>query len=139
MCSLHLICISLPDCPTYSLSHVMHLILYIPLGLFNLSGFLANCSFMGIFTISCAISVEFFTVYVLGSGNRMYNCQFSCFAILCDCALTLFTTGLIGISSLCVFMCALSCGVLGFTLITYLCFLLSIIPEHCAIVFCICF
>ena len=37
-----------------------------------------------------------FTVYVLGSGNRMYNCWFSCFAILCDGALTLFTTGLIG-------------------------------------------
>ena len=32
MCSLYLICISLPDCPTCSLLHVMHLTLYIPLG-----------------------------------------------------------------------------------------------------------
>jgi len=39
MCSLYLICIALPDCPTYSFLRVMHLILYIPLGLFNLSVF----------------------------------------------------------------------------------------------------
>ena len=42
-CSLYLISVSQPDCPTYSLLHVMHLILYIPLGLLGLSGFLANC------------------------------------------------------------------------------------------------
>ena len=43
MCSLYLICISLPDCPTYFLLHVIHFMLYIPFGLFGLSGFMVNC------------------------------------------------------------------------------------------------
>ena len=33
MCSLYLICISLLDCPTYSLLHVMHLILYVTMNM----------------------------------------------------------------------------------------------------------
>ena len=45
------------------------------------------CLFMGIFTISCAISVEFFDVYVLVSGDRICNCWFKSFAILCYGAL----------------------------------------------------
>jgi len=38
MCSLNLMPIALPDCPTYTLLHVLHFNLYIPLGMLDKDG-----------------------------------------------------------------------------------------------------
>jgi hypothetical protein len=42
VCSLYLMVINLPDCPTYTLLQVLHFSLYIPLGLFVFC-FLTSC------------------------------------------------------------------------------------------------
>ena len=45
MCSLCLVVMGVPDCPTYFLLHVLHFILYVPLG-FLFFVFSANCCYI---------------------------------------------------------------------------------------------
>jgi len=42
MCSLYLVLMALPDCPTYAILHVLHISLYIPLGFWALLGFCSS-------------------------------------------------------------------------------------------------
>ena len=71
--------------------------------------------------ISSAISIEFFMLYVFGKIFMFCNLLLRNLAILCERACVLLITGLIGMSSLCVFKWALSCGAFGCMLIRCLC------------------
>jgi len=57
ICSLCLIFIDLPDCPTYTLLHVLHFNLYIPLG-FLLVGLSDNCCWMVLVALNTMFRLE---------------------------------------------------------------------------------
>src|SRR5215469_2010157 len=88
------------------------------------------CSSMYIALRSSATSCAFLVVYVHGRFIRLIIFLLRCLAILYAGACILFTTGLIGSFSLCVFMYTLSFGATGFMFIGYFCVCLSIDVLH---------
>jgi hypothetical protein len=67
MCSLNLMLIVLPDCPTYTLLHVLHFNLYIPLG--------SLCLCLAVFSCCCIVLVE----DDLLEDRNMLECFLKCF------------------------------------------------------------
>ena len=96
------------------------------------------CSLICILFSSSAISCEFFILYVCGKQSKLCRLLFKCFAVLYDGACVLFITGLIGLLSLCVLMCILSFGAIGFMFVRYLYVFLSTSNFHLWIVCWIC-
>ena len=62
MCSLNLMPISLPDCPTYTLLHVLHFNLYIPLG--------SLCLCLAVFSC-CIVLVARKQIFMSGCLNTL--------------------------------------------------------------------
>jgi len=90
------------------------------------------CSLTWILCSSCATSYEFFVVYVFGKSIKLRSFLLRNLASLYDSACVLFITGRMGSPSLCVFMCALSLGGVGFICIKYLCLPFSSVNGwHC--------
>jgi len=79
---------------------------------------------------SFAISCEFYVLYAYGRQSRLFRFLFISLAILYDGASVLFTMGLIGSLSFCVFMYMFSFGALGFIFNKYLCERLSTSALH---------
>jgi len=69
-------------------------------------------------------------LYVYGRQSKVFSFLFMNLAILYDGASVLFTTGLIGSLSFCVFMYMFSFGAIGFVFTKYLCDRLSISALH---------
>jgi len=69
-------------------------------------------------------------LYVYGRQSKLFSFLFMNLAILCNGASVLFTAGLIGSLSLCVFMYMFSFWAVGFLFTKYLCDRLSIIALH---------
>ena len=74
--------------------------------------------------------VSFFVLYVYGRKSKLFSFLFMNLAMLYDGASVLFTTGLIGSLSLCVFMHLLSFVAVGFIFTKYLCDCLSTSVLH---------
>ena len=69
-------------------------------------------------------------LYVYGRQSKLFSFLFMNLAILYDGASVLFTTGLIGLLSLRVFMYLFSFGAVGFIFTKYLCDCLSTRALH---------
>jgi len=102
------------------------------MGKFTYKSLMSNDMSLWVSVISSFISslarlVEFVTLYWLSSVVCWSIIFVMCFASLYPGAVLLFITGLIGISSLCSFSCALSLGGDGFFCVMYFIFRLPVI------------
>jgi hypothetical protein len=66
ICSLNLTSIALPDCPTYTLLHMLHLSLYIPLG--------SLCLCLVLFSCCCIVLVAQKLIFMSVYFNRLVIC-----------------------------------------------------------------
>jgi hypothetical protein len=64
MCSLNLIQIAQPDCPTYTLLHVLHFNLYIPLG--------SLCLCLAVFSCCCIVLVARKLIFTSVCLNKLF-------------------------------------------------------------------
>ena len=63
ICSLNLVSIALPDCPTYTLLHVLHFNLYIPLG--------SLCFGLLLFSCFCIVLVARKLIFIFVCLNKL--------------------------------------------------------------------